>query len=149
MLDQDYKVRAYPPQYLASQVITKEWMQPVDQIHKLYKVSSDVKDAAGNLLVSAYAAERPDGKWSVMLVNKDHDNDHAVKISFTGPDRHFTGTLERVTLSGAEYQWHGDAATGHPDPDGPASTTTITAGSDTTYTLPKASIVVLRGKIGN
>jgi hypothetical protein len=38
--------------------------------HKLYNVSSDVKDAAGNTLVSAYAVERPDRRWSVMLVNK-------------------------------------------------------------------------------
>lgn len=152
MLNRDYTVRAYPPQYLASQVISKEWVQPVDQIHKLYKVASDVKDGAGNELVSAYAVERPDGQWSLMLVNKDHDNDHQVNIVFadseTKRNRHFTGTLDRVSLSGEEYQWHGDAATGHPDPDGPARTTRIEGGSNATYPIPKASIVVLRGKIG-
>jgi len=150
-LDENYKVRAYPPQYLAAQVITKEWVQPVDQTHKLYKVSSDVKDAAGNLLVSAYAVERPDGLWSVMLVNKDHDNDHSVKIVFADPetkhDRFFLSALERISLSGAEYQWRGDAATGHADPDGPASKSAATAGPNVQYQIPKASIVVLRGKI--
>jgi hypothetical protein len=151
MLDRDYKVRAYPPQYLAAQVITKEWMQPVDQTQKLYKATSYVKDAAGNLLVSAYAVERPDGQWSVMLVNKDHDNDHGVKIVFgggeSGRSRYFTGTLDRISLSGAEYQWRGDGATGHPDPDGPASKSTNVGGADAVYQLPKASIIVLRGKI--
>jgi hypothetical protein len=152
MLNRDYTVRAYPPQYLASQVISKEWVQPVDQIHKLYKVTSDVKDSSGNELVSAYAVERPDGQWSVMLVNKDHDNDHGVKVTFADPEtkrnRYFTGTLDRVSLSGAEYQWKGDAQTGHPDPDGPAKTTKIDGGPNATYQVPKASIIVLRGKIG-
>ncbi len=67
--DANNQVRNYPPQYLATQVITKEWVQPADVIHKLYKVSSDVKDHDGNILVTAYAVERPDRQWSVMLVN--------------------------------------------------------------------------------
>ena len=61
LIDENYKVTGYPPQYLASQLITKEWVQPVDAPHKLFKVSSDVNDSAGNLLVTAYAVERPDG----------------------------------------------------------------------------------------
>jgi hypothetical protein len=152
MLNRDYSVRAYPPQYLASQVISREWVQPVDRTHKLYKVTSDVKDSTGNELVSAYAVERPDGQWAVMVVNKDHDNDHPVKVTFadseTRRNRYFTGTLDRVSLSGAEYQWHGDLNTGHPDPDGPARTTKIDGGPNATYQIPKASIIVLRGKIG-
>jgi hypothetical protein len=48
MLDENYNLKGYPPQYLATQVITKEWVQPVDAPHKLFKVSSDVTDAAGH-----------------------------------------------------------------------------------------------------
>ena len=54
MLDRDYHVKGYPPQYLAAQVITKEWAQPVDAPHRLFKAASDVTDATGNLLVTAY-----------------------------------------------------------------------------------------------
>ena len=61
LLDEQYNLIGYPPQYLATQVITKEWVQPVDYPHKLFKVSSDVTDAAGTLLVTAYAVVRPDG----------------------------------------------------------------------------------------
>ena len=93
-------------------MITKEWVQPVDAIHKLFKVASDVKDKDGNILVTAYAVERPDGQWSVMLVNKDQDNDHAVKVTFADPaagrDRFFSGTVDRVVFGPAEYQWHPD-----------------------------------------
>ncbi len=76
-MDQDGHVRSYMPQYLATQVIAKEWVQPVDAAHKLYKVSSDVKDQDGHTLVTAYAVERPDGQWSIMAINKDPENDHA------------------------------------------------------------------------
>lgn len=158
-MDDNGHVKNYPPQYLATQVISKEWVQPVDAIHKLFKAVSDVKDKDGNVLVTAYALERPDGQWSLMLVNKDHDNDHAVKVAFN-PGRFFQGTVDRVVFGPAEYQWHADpgapeggrrrAQSGHADPDGPPSKSTVTsAGAGTMYQLPKSSIIVLRGKLGN
>ena len=169
-INEDNRVTSYTPQYLATQVITSEWAQPVDAMHKLFRVSSDVKDKDGHVLVTAYALERPDGQWSVMLVNKDRDNDHSVKLDFADPitrhDRFFSGTVDRVVFGAAEYQWHPDpvpagaappagrggrgGGTGHADPDGPPSKSTVTAGGpDTLYQLPKASIIVLRGKLTN
>jgi hypothetical protein len=173
-IDENNHVRNYLPQYLAAQVITKEWVQPVDAVHKLFKVASDVKDADGNTLVTAYTVERPDGQWSVMLVNKDQEHDHSVRVSFADPvtrhDRFFAGTVDRVVFGPAEYQWHPDpvpagatppagrggrggggrGGSGHADPDGPPSRSSLTAGGpDTLYQLPKASIIVLRGKLTN
>jgi uncharacterized protein with LGFP repeats len=156
-------------------------------IHKLYKVASDVKGKDENALVTAYAVERPDGQWSVMLVNNDQDNDHSVRMAFADPvaghERFFSGTVDRVVFGPAEYQWHpdpvpadavppsGQAAgatgaggapdgddsaeggrrrrvSGHASPDGPPSVSTIKAGGpDSLYELPKASIIVLRGKV--
>ena len=157
----DNRAKYYPPQYLAAQVITKEWVQPVDAAYKLFRATSDVKDANGNVLVTAYPVERPDGKWSVMLVNKDQDNDHAVKVSFGG-NRYFSGPVDRVVFGSAQYLWHPDpdaspapagrggrgAISGHPDPDGPPAKSTVASGGpETLYQLPKASIIVLRGRI--
>jgi hypothetical protein len=151
-LDKDYRVVNYPPQYLAAQVITKEWVQPVDAPHRLFKVTSDVIDETGNVLVTAYAVERPDGQWSVMLINKDRENDHEVNVVFANREtkraRHFNGPVERITFGTAEYQWHEGEKGGHAEPDGPASKATVTGGAEAMYTLPKASIIVLRGKIG-
>lgn len=162
-IDENNRVRYYPPQYLAAQVITKEWLQPVDAVHKLFRVSSEVMDQNGNILVTAYAVERPDGQWSVMLVNKDPDNSHSVKVSFAGGpggDRFFSGTVQRIVFGAAEYQWHPDPAppaasgnrgrpmmSGHPDPDGPPSKSALAAGAGTLFELPKASIIVLRGRL--
>ena len=170
-IDDNNRVRYYPPQYLAAQVITKEWAEPTDKIHKLFKVASDVKDNNGKILVTAYALERPDGQWSVMLVNKDPDEDHSVKVAFrdtsAGRNRYFLGAVDRIVFGAAEYQFHPDpvppganlqagkgggrgrgAISGHPDPDGPPSKSTLTAGGpEMLYRLPKASIIVLRGRL--
>ena len=167
-MDQNGKVTNYPPQYLAAQVITKEWVQPVDAAHKLFKAASDVQDKDGHVLVTAYAVQRPDGQWSVMFINKDHDNDHSVKVTFADPltrrDRFFSGKVDRVVFGPAEYQWHADppaaapatpaaggggrGGSGHADPDGPPSKSSVAAGgAGTLYQLPKASIIVLRGQI--
>lgn len=182
----------YSPQYLAAQVITKEWVQPNDAKHKLYRAKSGILDNDGNELVTAYPVERPDGVWSVMLINKDQDNDHSVKLVFSDPitkqNRFFSGTVDRVVFGAAEYAWHPDApvadaapgavslqangaaqpiaqgdaddggeafgrgraVSGHADPDGPPSKSTTPAdGPDILYQLPRASIVVLRGRLGS
>jgi len=87
-----------------------------------------------------------------MLINKDHENDHAVKVvladSETKRDRCFSGLVDRITFGDAEYQWHAEGTSGRADPDGPPSKSTITGGAETLYQLPKASIIVLRGRIG-
>src|ERR1700683_1604600 len=151
-LDKNYRVKDYPPQYLAAQVITKEWVQPVDAQHRLFRATSDITDENSNALVTAYAVNRPDGQWSLLLINKDHDEDHQVTVAFAADDanasRHFAGNVDQVTLGGAQYQWHVDpAGGGHADPDGPAAKSIVQAGADTIYRLPKASITVLRGRV--
>ena len=151
LLDKEFNLKGYPPQYLATQVITKEWVQPVDAPHKLYKASSDVTDAAGNVLVTAYAVERPDGKWSVMLVNRDQYNDHSVKLVFSDAgnnrDRHFAGEVDRITFGSEQYKWQQEGISGHADPDGPPAKSVVQGGARELYQLPKASITVLRGAV--
>jgi hypothetical protein len=151
-IDGNYKVLGYPPQYLAAQLITKEWVQPVDAPHRQFKASSDVVDAAGNVLVTAYAVERPDKQWSIMLVNRDQYGDHSVKVAFSDGEnkreRYFSGPVDRITFGSNEYQWHQEGEGGHADPDGPPSKSSVKAGAETLFQLPKASITVLRGTIG-
>jgi hypothetical protein len=151
-IDQDYKVVGYPPQYIAAQLITKEWVQPVDAPHKQFKAASDVNDAAGNVMVTAYAVERPDGQWAVMLVNRDQSNDHTIKVAFNAGTQHqkyFSGQVDRITFGSNEYQWHQEATGGHADPDGPPVKSTVNGGADAQYVIPKASITILRGRVGN
>ena len=76
--------------------------------------------------VTAYAALRPDGQWSLLVVNRDQWNDHKVRIAFhdtkAKADRFFSGPVTTTTFGRAQYQWHPDAKGGSADPDGPAAT---------------------------
>jgi hypothetical protein len=149
--DADLKIKQPLSQYFASQMITLEWLQTGDGLHKLFSAKSDVKDDAGNVLVTAYASLRPDGQWSLLIVNKDQENAQKVHILFdegTGASvRSFNGALTVKTFGKAQYQWHPLLNGGTADPDGPIASATIDASKETEYTLPPASITVLRGDI--
>jgi len=153
MVDKNYEIdsKRKTSQYFAAQLITQEWVQPKDLEHLLFRAASDVKDAAGHVLVTAYPVLRPDGQWSLLVINKDHENSHPVRILFhdadSNVDRSFSGSVTMVTFGKNQYQWHPNREQGYADPDGPALISTIQSPADAVYTLPPASVTVLRGKI--
>lgn len=150
-VDADYQIRQPTSQFFASRLLTQEWVQPGDGPHSLFPATSDVRDPAGHVLVTAYAVSRPDGQWSLLLVNKDQHNAHAVRIAFqdgkAGTDRVFTGATSVITFGGAQYQWHAKGRDGFADPDGPPAESTVTAGEATVFDLPASSVTVIRGTV--
>lgn len=156
-------------QYFAAQLINLQWVKPGSGEHRVFSAKSDVDDGAGHALVTAYALERPDGDWSVMAVNRDQQNGHKVRIAFQEDSAHnartFTGSVSISTFGAQQYHWH-PASTyfmahaehaadrpvivntkGYADPDGPIAHSTQNAAADTSYEIPAASIVVIRGKL--
>ena len=152
MVDDQYQIVQPTSQFFAAQLLTQEWSQPKDAEHQLYRAASDVRDANGNVLVTAYALHRPDGQWALMLVNKDHDHSHPVRIVFhdseANQDVSFSGQVTMITFGKEQYQWHPDRKKGHADPDGPPKKSALQAGQDTNYDLSAASVTVLRGTLG-
>jgi hypothetical protein len=153
MVDKHYQIRQRISQFFAAQLITQEWAEPKDAEHKLFVASSDLKDSQGHVLVTAYALQRPDGQWSLMLINKDHDRPHPVHIVFqntnSNQNRSFLGPVTFITFGKTQYQWHPNRRNGYADPDGPPVTSTIVANENTTYTLPAASLTVVRGGLSD
>jgi len=153
MVDDQYQIVQPTSQFFAAQLLTQEWSQPKDAEHQLYRAASDVRDANGNVLVTAYALHRPDGQWALMLVNKDHDHSHPVRIVFhdseANQDVAFSGQVTMITFGKEQYQWHPDRKKGHAGPDGPPKTSALQAGQETNYDLPAASVTVLRGTLGS
>jgi hypothetical protein len=151
MVDGNYEIQRKTSQFFAAQLITQEWVEPTDAQHKLFRAASDLKDAEGHVLVTAYAVLRPDGQWSLLVINKDYDNAHPVRIRFDDNEAKselsFTGPVTMITFGKSQYVWHANRKQGYADPDGPAVTSTIQGVADTIYTLPPASLTVLRGKI--
>jgi F5/8 type C domain-containing protein len=151
MVDKNYQITMPTSQYFAARLITQEWAEPKDAEHRLFVASSNVKDTEGHVLVTAYPVERPDGQWSVMLINKDYDSPHQVRIQFRDSEakreRIFSGPVTVVTFGKAQYQWHPARKQGYADPDGPPAASSIAATDRTVYNLPAASLTVLRGRL--
>jgi len=144
-----YEIQKPTSQFFSSQLINTEWVQPGNGVHKVFSASGDIFDAAGHSLVTAYALLRPDAQWSLLLVNRDQENAHKIRIEFhdAGGLHSFAGPVSVITFGSAQYQWHPTNEGGFPDPDGPALKATVTAKADSLYELPKASMTVIRGTI--
>jgi len=167
-VDANYQIQQPVAQYFVAQLINLEWVQPNGGEHQVFSAKGDLQDGAGHDLVTAYAVKRPDGKWSVMVVNRDQENGHKVRISFgaAGEKNGFVGAVEVSIFGSAQYQWHpaqtrfmahaensGErtivpTSKGWADPDGPIVRTELTAEKSTLYDLPAASVVVIRGNVG-
>ena len=151
MVDDHYQIKQRTSQFFAAQMMTQEWAQPVDAEHKQFLVTSNVKDSEGHALVTAYALNRPDGQWSLMLINKDYDNPYSVRVLFHDSENNrvnaFAGPVTMITFGKAQYQWHPNRKRGYADPEGPPVATSVTATEDTWYKLPPASLTIVRGRL--
>jgi hypothetical protein len=147
--DENLHVRSHTSQYYASQMINLEWVQHHRGKHQLFAASADLKDGAAHTLITAYSVQLPDGQWSVMVINKDQSNPHSAHVAFAGgsTSKSFSGPVTVVTFGSDQYIWHSDGPNSHPDPNLPPATITVQGGPHAVFTLPKASINVLRGKI--
>jgi hypothetical protein len=117
----------------------------------LFPAASDIEDPAGHALVTAYATLRPDGHWSLLVVNRDQWNGHKVRVAFhdakNKAEHSFSGPVMVKTFGRAQYQWHPDPKGGFAQPDGPIAEATVNANSDTQFDLPAASMSVIRGSL--
>ena len=149
--DANYNVMQDTAQFFSAQILNQEWVDPVDQSHFVYPASTDIKDSHGHVLVTAYSLRRPDKQWSLLLVNKDQSSPHSVVVEFHDSsrpsNRYFQGSVKQVSFGADNYVWHAKGQNGYANPDGPAVTSEETGGKGVEYTLPKASVTVLRGTV--
>ncbi len=168
-VDRNYNIQQPLAQFFASQLINLEWVVPGDQAHDVFPARSDISDGAGHALVTAYALKRPDGQWSLLIVNRDQDNAHSVKIAFDRGSGEsstwFEGPAEISVFGRQQYRWHpaitrpvGHAeypaqpsvvteTAGMADPDGPILHSKQSVDAATSYELPAASVVVIHGSV--
>jgi hypothetical protein len=168
-VNKDYQVQQYLSQYFASRLINLEWIQPGSGEHAVFSAKGDLTDGAGRALLTAYALDRPDGDWSLLIVNRDQSAAHQFRINFHDDAAHsvksFAGPVAISIFGSEQYKWHPASTVfmahsaqagqepvitntkGWVDPDGPAVHTTKDASAETSYEIPAASIMVLKGKL--
>ena len=148
--------------YHAAQLITKEWMQPVNETHDLFPVTvTQRKDGAHGVtrpgtptsssLVTVYAVRRPDKQWALLAINKDARRTARLDVQFNlvkaGQQVSFAGDVDVIQFSRKQYLWHDDGPKGYPIRSFPPARVTQKAAQF--YDLPPFSLTVLRGKLAN
>jgi hypothetical protein len=149
--DRDYNITGYTSPYFAARMINLEWVQHRSGVHRMFPSTTGINDSEGNVLVTSYAVHRPDGQWAVMLVNRDENTPHTVRVVFDNTrskrTASFSGPVTLVTFGSEQYVWKNDGENSHADPDGPPVATIVPEKRERTFVLPKASITVLRGDV--
>jgi hypothetical protein len=150
LMDSKARIQYRTATYWGARLLTHEWIGPPDQPHQIFPALSDIHNDSGEALVTAFALERPDGQWSVLLLNKDPTRTHAISIRFqsaeTDRDRTFAGAADLYQFSTRQYLWQVDGERSHPLRDEPPEHFVLsnTAGE---IILPPYSMTVVRGRL--
>jgi hypothetical protein len=168
-VDANYQIQQPLAQFFASQMINVEWIKSPAAEYHVFPAKGDLTDGAGHVLITAYALRGSENDWSVMIVNRDQFSGHKVHLAFRDESSRsstsFSGQVSVAAFGREQYQWH-PASTyfmahashsaedevltntkGHAEPDGPIAHGSMNASTETSYDIPAASIVVLRGKL--
>jgi hypothetical protein len=141
--------------YYASQLLTQEWMQPVNEQHEMFTVTiKETKNRAHGVprpTVTVYAVRRPDKQWALLAINKDPKRAAQLNVEFNLPGAKqplgFVGQVQVIQFSQQQYAWRDDGPNGHPIRSLPPAQFTREASAS--YQLPPYSLTVLRGKVEN
>jgi hypothetical protein len=135
--------------YFGARLLTQEWTKPGDELHELYPAISDVKNGKGEALVTAYAVHRPDGLWSLLLINKDPKLSYKVQVRFfnqeSGIFSVFTGPVDLYQFSGKQYQLNNNPNNPYPMKAEPPAHQVLPADQTSSFELPAYSLTVVRG----
>jgi hypothetical protein len=136
--------------YWGARLLTQEWVQPGDKPHEIYPASSNVRNGNGDEMITAYAVHRPDGLWSLLLVNKDPKRSFQTNVVFrkaASDSSAFVGRVDIFQYSSKQYLLGGPANNPYPvradEPEHRAIQTTRE--TQTQISLPPYSLTVVRG----
>ena len=145
--------------YYAAQLVTKEWMQPINEQHETFpvtieetknarRVTRPTKPKSSNA-VTVYAVHRPDKQWSLLAINKNPNRAARLNVEFNiaGAKQplSFAGQIEEIQFSPAQYTWHANGPDGLPIRSLPPAR--FISEPAASYELPPYSLTVLRGKL--
>jgi NedA-like, galactose-binding domain len=135
--------------YYASQLITKEWMQPVSEEHHVFPVIVKRDKPTSAAAVTVYAVRRPDKQWSLLAINKHPRRSVLLHVQFNVAGAKqavtFAGRTEVIQFSRQQYDWRADGLNGHPVRSLPPAH--LMREGSSPYELPPYSLTVLRGQV--
>ncbi len=133
--------------YYSARLIAKEWMQPTNGLHEIFRVNVEQTNSALLPAVSVYAVQRPDKQWAILAINKDPKRSAQLQVQFKSSPTPvtFVGKVDVIQFSRQQYVWHDDAQNGHPTRSMPP--VRVLRLASPSYELPPYSLCVLRGRL--
>jgi len=148
---EDDRIESRFATYFGARLLTQEWLKSSDEVYEIYRAGSDALDAEGNALVTAYAARRPNGEWSLLLINKDPQREFQASVSFANrrnAQKMFRGAVDVFQYSREQDGLGGSQMQPKPLKAGDPEHFIIPASQHpVTVNLPPYSLTVVRGEL--
>jgi len=139
----DGKVQWRLPTYYGAKLVGQEWLGAPDGVHSLYRAR--VAGSGGDGSLAAYAVQRPDGQWALMVLNKDAARTRQAGVRFEGGAAGWPGPHEVFQYSPRQYAWRPGREAGHPKFSEPPEQYRTEPGKPLSLSLPPMSLTVVRG----
>ena len=122
-LGEDGKINYKTAAYYGAKMITQNWLQPSDSVLAIYPAFCNIYGRKKDPLITAYPILSSDGKWSVMLINKDPNRTWSIDVDLENTiskqitSLHFTHLIQ---YSKQEYHWVDKGFNSYPSKNLPA-----------------------------
>jgi hypothetical protein len=148
--DERGHIRKPTATYWGARLLAQQWVQPGDQRHEIYPVSSNVRNGNGDEMITAYAVHRPDGLWSLLLINRDTKRSFQTSVVFrkaTSDSSAFVGRIDIFQYSSKQYLLGGPANNPYPVRADEPEHRVVQSPRETPtqISLPPYSLTVVRG----
>ncbi|MFI5209486.1 MAG: hypothetical protein ACHQ2E_03485, partial [Gemmatimonadales bacterium] len=149
--DDDRQAKYRMPAYYAARLLSRAWADSSGGEHTLFAAEVRPTGSHGDVgLVSAYPLRRPDGRWALLLVNRDAHHAWSVEVlarnDAAGSVPLFTGPLDLWQYSDAQYQWKEAGEESHPVRDEPPSHLVLKDASRGVVLPPYSITVMVEGE---
>ncbi|HEY6119664.1 MAG TPA: discoidin domain-containing protein [Pyrinomonadaceae bacterium] len=146
-MDQQGDITSHFATYYGAQLLAREWLLKEGGWHEMYRTSVRPREKKTKTVVSSYAVYRPDGLWSLLLVNKDPQNEYRVHLRFrveTKGLQTLKGDLDFYQFSSKNYQLSDDRDKPVVIKSDPPEHSVLSSHAGT-FLAPSYSMTVIRG----
>lgn len=148
LADDERRILARTATYHGTTLLTQQWLGEASQPHRLYPTRVTGPTAEASTSVTAYAVQRPDNLWSLLLLNKDPQREWRATLHFKmGGTRSvsWSAPADIYQFSAAQYRWQANGEHGRPLRSQPPAHTTLAGSNPASVQLPPWSLTVVRG----
>lgn len=144
-LGADGKIKYKTAAYYGMKMLTQYWAQPSDSLLEIYPSIGNIYNAKKQSLVSSYPLRSPDGKWSVMLINKDPRRTWNVEVDVENTISKQTAAWHpslMIQYSNQQYRWVNNGMNSYPAISLPPVTKKIKKSES--ISLPPYSLTIIK-----